>query len=95
MTKRIVALLLLAALAMTLFAACGKTADKKKDITEAEATQIALQAIGKTADQVDDVHVHKTTYQGNAVFQVHIHAGTEEYAVYIDQTGKVLNKIGG
>lgn len=88
MKKTIIALLLLAALALTLFAACGK---KDSTVSTEEATKIALQEIGKTANQVDDVHVHATQYEGAPCYQIHITDGSQVFYVYIDQTGKVLH----
>ena len=86
--KKLLALLLALTLALSLFA-CGK---KDATISTAEAQKIALKEIGMTADQVDDIHVHATQYEGVACYQMHITAGDDVYYVYIDQTGKVLHK---
>ena len=86
MKKRIIATVLLVVLCLSLFA-CGK---KNTTITTAEAQKIALKEIGMTADQVDDIHMHATQYDGVACYQMHITAGDEVFYVYIDQTGKVL-----
>ena len=88
MKKRIIATVLLVVLCLSLFA-CSK---KDATITTAEAQKIALKEIGMTADQVDDIHVHATQYEGVACYQMHITAGDDVYYVYIDQTGKVLHK---
>ena len=88
MKKRIIATVLLVVLCLSLFA-CGK---KDTTISTAEAQKIALKEIGMTADQVDDIHVHATQYEGVACYQMHITAGDDVYYVYIDQTGKVLHK---
>lgn len=88
MKKRMIALLLLAALSVTLFAACSK---KNTTISTEEAQKIALQEIGKTAAEVDDVHMHATQYEGAPCYQIHITAGSDVFYVYIDQTGKVLH----
>ena len=87
MKKRIVAILLLIVLSVTLFAACGK---KNSTVTTQEAQKIALKEIGKSAAEVDDVHVHATQYDGAPCYQIHITAGEEAYYVYISQTGEVL-----
>lgn len=87
MKKRIIAALLLVVLSLTLFA-CGK---KNAAISTEEAQKIALQEIGMTAAEVDDIHVHATQYEGVACYQMHITAGDEVFYVYIDQTGKVLH----
>ena len=88
MKKRIIAILLLVALSLTLFAACGK---KNSTISTTDAQKIALQELGMTADEVDDIHVHATQYDGVACYQMHITAGDDVFYVYIDQTGKVLH----
>ena len=87
MKKRIIATLLLITLSVTLFAACGK---KNTAISTEEAQKIALKELDMTADEVEDIHVHATQYNGVACYQMHITAGDNTYYVYIDQTGKVL-----
>ena len=87
MKKRIIATLLLVALSLSLFAACGK---KDAAISTTEAQKIALKELGMTAAEVDDIHVHATQYEGKPCYQMHITAGDNAYYVYIDQTGKVL-----
>ena len=88
MKKRIVALVMLVALSLTLFAACGK---KSTIITTEQAQQIALEEIGMTAAEVDDVHVHATQYDGAACYQIHIVAGKAAFYVYINHAGEVLS----
>ena len=87
MTKRIIAFILLIALAATLFVACGK---KDTTVSTEEAQKIALKEIGKTADEVEDIHVHATQFNDTPCYQIHITARDHTYYVYIDQTGKVL-----
>lgn len=87
MTKRIISLFLIVILAISLFAACGK---KSTTISTEEAQKIALEEIGMTAAEVDDIHVHATQYNDTPCYQMHITAGDDTYYVYIDQTGKVL-----
>lgn len=87
MKKHMIAWLLLAVLA--LFAACGK---KDAVISTEKAQKIALQELGLTAAEVDDVHVHATQYEDAPCYEVHITDGEEEFYVYVDQTGKVLNE---
>ena len=87
MTKRIISLFLIVILALSLFAACGK---KNATISTTEAQKIALEEIGKTAAEVDDIHVHATQYNGKPCYQMHITAGDKVFYVYVDQTGKVL-----
>lgn len=87
MKKRIIASVLLVALTLTLFAACGK---KSGAISTEEAQKIALQEIGRTAEDVEDIHIHATQHDGKPCYQVHITVDGEAAYVYIDQTGKVL-----
>lgn len=87
MKKRIISLFLIVILAISLFAACGK---KSTTISTEEAQKIALQEIGKTAEDVEDIHIHATQHDGEPCYQVHITVDGEEAYVYIDQTGKVL-----
>ena len=87
MKKRIFTSLLLAILCLSLFA-CGK---KNTTITTEEAQEIALKEISMTAEEVDDIHVHATQYEGVACYQMHITAADVEFYVYIDQTGNVLH----
>ena len=87
MKKRIIASLLLVVLCLSLFA-CSKTSET---ISTAEAQKIALKEIGMTANEVDDIHMHATQYEGVACYQMHITAGDDVFYVYIDQTGKVLH----
>ena len=89
MKKRIGMLVLAAVLVLTLFAACGK---KDSVITTAEAQKIALQELGTTAAEAGHTHVEATQYEGTACYMVHVTVGGQEHYVYIDQTGKVLNK---
>ena len=90
MKKRIVALFLLAALALTLFAACGK-----KNITPEEAQEIALKAAGLTTSQIDEIHTHITSYGDNPCYNIHITVGGQELEYFIDgTTGEVLNAVG-
>ena len=90
MKKRIIAIIALLVLALTLFAGCKKN----KTVTSEEVQKIALKAANLTAEQVDDVHVHVTSYEGVPCYQIHITVGEQEYAYYIDQSGEILNADG-
>lgn len=84
MKKRIISLLLVAVLALTLFAACGK-----KTITTEKAQQIALETVGlKTAHHI---HVDVQEYENKPCFVVHISEGEQEFYVYVSQTGEVVH----
>ena len=87
MKKRIIAMIALLMLALSPFTGCKKN----KTVTSQEAQEIALKAAGLTAGQVDDVHVHVTSYEGAACYQIHITVGQVEHTFYIDQSGEILN----
>lgn len=87
MKKRIIAILLLIVLSVTLFAACGK---KSTTVTTKQAQKIALEEIGLSTAEVDDIHVHATQYDGLACYQIHITSGKVTFYVYISQAGEVL-----
>ena len=87
MKKRIITLAVVAALAVTLFAACGK-----KTVTVAQAQEIALKELNKTAAQVDDIHYHMAEIDGTACYEIHITIGDENHYVYVDSTGKVVGR---
>ena len=84
MKKRIISLLLIAVLALTLLAACGK-----KTITVEKAQQIALKEVGLTS--AHHIHVDAQQYENEACFVVHISEGEQEFYVYVSQTGQVLH----
>lgn len=84
MKKRIISLLLIAVLALTLFAACGK-----KTITVEKAQQIALETVGlKTAHHI---HVDVQEYENKPCFVVHISEGEQEFYVYVSNSGEVVH----
>lgn len=88
MKKRIIAMALLAALVLTLFAACGK---KNDVLTAEEAQKLAVASLGVSEDEVTDVHAHVTTVEGAPGFSIHITCGDEEYSVFVDAvTGEVV-----
>ncbi len=84
MKKRIIALALLAVLALTLFAACGKT------VLSSEAAQKkALEALGIPKNQVTDIHTHVVSGDVPG-YSIHITHGGEEITVFVDAvTGEV------
>ena len=84
MKKRIISLLLVAVLALTLFAACGK-----KTVTIEKAQQIALQEVGLTT--AHHIHVDVQEYAEKPCYVVHISEGEQEFYVYVSQTGEVLH----
>ena len=88
MKTRLVAILLLAALVLSVFTGCG---GKSGVLTGEDAQKIALEEAGLTADQVTDVHTHIVTENGVPCYSVHITAGEEEFSILINAgTGEII-----
>ena len=85
MKKRIIALFLLAALSLTLFAACGK---KETVLTKDEAIQIVLKDAGITDPSQYHIHADPSPATGTPRFYtIHIH-GPQEFSYVVDaETG--------
>lgn len=89
MKNRMLAILLLAALMLTLLAACGKEASKF--LTAQEAQEIAMEAAGVSEKEVTDVHAHVGTLNDTPCFSIHLTVGDTEYEYIIDAaTGEIL-----
>lgn len=88
MKKSIICILLL--LALTL-AACG---GNNGVISEEEAFELALQELQLDEDDVTDIHTHKTTYEEQPCYNIHITTEDGEYEVYISATGEILRTKG-
>lgn len=91
MKKRLFAILLVTLLTLSLFTACG---NKAKAITQERAQQIALEAAGVAADQVQDAHIHITSEGNIPCFSVHVTMNDgSEFSILINAaTGEVLSK---
>ena len=90
MKTRVIAILLLAALALSLFAACG--GNKSGLLTAEEAQKIALKDAGIPARKAE-VHVHVTTLDNVACYNVHITTSDAEYEYFISaKDGTILQK---
>lgn len=88
MTKRIIAMVLLACMALTLLAACNTN----KAIDSDEAKKIALQDMGIKENQAE-VHVHITDYEGVASFSVYVtYEGAQTEYIIHGKTGEILHK---
>ena len=86
--RKFMRFILLAALMLTLLTGCGS---KESYVTEEQAKQIALEAAGLTADQVDDIHTHVGEYENIACYSVHLTVGDAEYEYVIaGMTGQIL-----
>lgn len=87
MKLRILAILVLAAMMLSLFAACSSN----EVLTDKEAQQIALEDAG-LADFNISAHSHFSVHEGEPQFEVHFsHAGQEyEYLIH-GRTGEILS----
>lgn len=91
MTKRIIAILLVACMAVALLAACGN-----KAVSSEEAKRIALKDMGVTEEQAE-VHVHITENEdGIACYSIYItyNGQQTEYLIH-GKTGEILHKGAG
>ena len=88
MKKRIIALFLLAALALTLFAACSK---EEKVLTKDEAIEIALKDAGITDTGKYHIHADPSPATGTPKsYTIHIH-GPQEFSYVVDaKTGEFV-----
>lgn len=89
MTKRIISLLLIAVLALSLLAACGKGGP----LTVEEAIEIALDDLGIKEKDATSLDIHPTTVGGEACYVVYVSIGNEhwEYVVH-GHSGEILIK---
>lgn len=87
MKKRMFALLLVAILTVSLFAACGKS----NAITQEKAQKIALEHAGLSADEVQDAHIHVSSENGIPCYSVHITTAEGDFSIVINAaTGEVI-----
>lgn len=89
MKNRVIALIVLAAMMLCLFAAC----DKKGPVTQDEAKEIALESLNLKASDADDIHVHIGEVEGVVCYNIHVTVGDQEYSVYINaDTGEIVDR---
>ena len=88
MKKRIITLLVLAALSLTLFAACSK---EEKTLTKEEAIQIVLKDAGITDASKYHIHADPIPTTGTPKsYSIHIH-GPQEFSYVVDaKTGEFV-----
>ena len=80
MTKRIITVLVLAALLLGIFTACG---NQQKVLSGEDAQAIAMEQAGLTEDQITDIHTHVGTENGIPCYNVHITSDQGEYVYLI------------
>ena len=92
MNKRVIAMVLLVALALTLFAACGSKKPAEM-LTPEEAQKVALKDLGISEKKVSDIHTH-TLMEGNVpCYNIHITYKNVEYGYLINaKTGEIIEK---
>lgn len=80
MKKRIITILVLAALLLGIFTACDNGTDV---LTSEQAQAIALEQAGLTKDQATDIHTHIVTENGIPCYNVHISSTEGDYTYLI------------
>ena len=84
--KKLLAVLVAAAMLLTVLTACGD-----KTISAEKAQEIAMEDAGLTAKDVDDVHAHVTTYENTPCYNIHITVDGTEYNYNISANGEILS----
>lgn len=88
MKNRILALLILAALVLAMFAGCE---EKPSVLTAEEAQAIAIEYAGLDEKDVSDVHTHVGEYEGKPCYSIHLTVNGASQEFVIDAaTGDVL-----
>lgn len=80
MKKRIITVLVLAALLLSIFTACGNGTDV---LTSEDAQAVALEQAGLTKNQATDIHTHIVTENGIPCYNVHISSTKGDYTYLI------------
>lgn len=89
MKKRILSLLVLVALLLGVFTACGS---KNDVLTPEQAQKIAVEDAGFTVKQATDVHTHIVTEEGVPCFSVHFSANGKDFSYVISAAdGTILS----
>lgn len=80
MKRRILVCLILSALVLSLFTACGSNNDV---LTAEQAQKIAAEDAGFDVKQAEDIHTHIVTENGIPCFSVHFSAGGKDFSYII------------
>lgn len=90
MSKKWTVMLVILALAVTMFAGCG---DKNETITIEKAQQIVAEKLAEDGVNTEGVsmHSHVTTYEGEACYGIYVTVSgkTHEYIIH-GTTGEIL-----
>ena len=89
--KKSLCLLLVCSMMILLLAACGG----KKEITAEEAYQVVLEDLKETygeaiADTAESPHIHESTYEGKACYNIFVTVSGMSLQYVISRTGDVL-----
>lgn len=90
MKKRLISMIVLAALLTALLAACGSGSSA---LTAEEAQQAVMKHAGTSASQVSDIHTHITTgSDGEPCYSIHITIDGVSYEYLVHGiTGEILS----
>lgn len=84
--KKLLAILLVAALMCSGFAACGKT------LTADEAYQVVLTDLGDEADHAGEPHIHTGDFNGIQCYNIYVTVDGENYFYAVSMGGTILSK---
>ncbi len=84
--KKLLAVLVVAAMLLTVLTACGD-----KTISAEKAQEIALEDAGLTANDVTDGHTHVTTHENVPCYNIHFTFNGIEYSYNISADGEILS----
>ena len=88
MTKRLICLLVMAAMMLCMLAACGK----EGPLTVDDAKAIVLEDLGVKESKVSSIDVHITTVDGAACYLVYVTYNDENFEYVVNGlTGEILS----
>ena len=86
MMKKLVSVLVLLGMICCLLAACAPA------ITAEEAWQIVQEDLGELAAHAETPHIHNSTYNKQACFNIFVTVAGESLQYVVSTTGKILHK---
>ena len=94
MNKRIIAVIMLAAVLLGVLAGCQK---EKGPVTAEEAKQIVIDHTGAESKEISDIHVHiEENDAGEVCYSIHITVRRVEYTYVVHgMTGEILSVTEG